>query len=396
MVMADVDALQVRLLQLSLGLMIVKLKKSICFVMLDLNGGGIERTMLVLAEQFAARGYRADIVILRERGAFLSQVPDSVRLVPLGITGQRGAHLRGAVAFARYLRREKPGGIISAAPWINIMAILGRAIARSPARLITTDRNDPRKSHFHGGLLRQTIVPRLTRKLYPLADVNASVSTGVSRELEILMGWPEGRVVTIYNPKDVTPVGGHTLPEHPWLAKKDGYRVLVAAGRMTEQKDYPTLLRAFAKVTQTHKNLRLIIYGEGPLWNKIKDITADLGLENIVDLPGFSHQIRSEFAAADLFVLSSGWEGLPNVLIEALAEGTPVVSTDCPFGAREILEDGALGPLVPVGDHIALADAIRQVLDAPAPPRPDASLARFTEKTATDTYETLLFSAVIP
>jgi glycosyltransferase involved in cell wall biosynthesis len=152
-------------------------------------------------------------------------------------------------------------------------------------------------------------------------------------------------------------------PAHPWLeAARDP--VILGAGRLTVQKDFATLIRAFARLREK-RPCKLIILGEGRQRAKLQALAAELGIAEAVDLPGFSDNPYACMARASLFVLSSRWEGSPNVLTEAMSLGTPVVSTDCPSGPREILADGRYGPLVPVGDWQALATAMQQVLDAP-------------------------------
>jgi glycosyltransferase involved in cell wall biosynthesis len=155
---------------------------------------------------------------------------------------------------------------------------------------------------------------------------------------------------------------------HPWVAEPSPARgpVIVGAGRFQRQKDFPTLIRAFARL-RLERPCRLLLLGEGGWRDRLVALIQDLGLGAEVDLPGFQPNLYPFLARADLFVLSSAWEGSPNVLTEAMALGTPVVSTDCPSGPREILEGGRFGPLVPVGDTDALAAAMARTLDSPLP-----------------------------
>ena len=152
-------------------------------------------------------------------------------------------------------------------------------------------------------------------------------------------------------------------PAHPWL-RDPKVPVCLAAGRLCPQKDYPTLIRAFATLAET-RPLRLLILGDGPDRADLESLIRQLGLADRVALPGFAENPFSAMARAGVFVLSSAWEGLPGVLIQAMACGTPVVATDCPSGPREVLVDGRYGPLVPVGDPEALAQAIGETLDRP-------------------------------
>jgi glycosyltransferase involved in cell wall biosynthesis len=144
--------------------------------------------------------------------------------------------------------------------------------------------------------------------------------------------------------------------------------VIVGAGRLQQQKDFPTLIRAFAQLNRA-RPCRLLLLGDGRERSVLEALIAQLGIGTDVQLPGFQHNPYPFLARADLFVLSSAWEGSPNVLTEALALGTPVVATDCPSGPREVLDDGRFGRLVPVGDADALLHAMADTLDAPLPAR---------------------------
>jgi glycosyltransferase involved in cell wall biosynthesis len=185
---------------------------------------------------------------------------------------------------------------------------------------------------------------------------------------------PKERVATIHNPvfrSDITLLSSERL-DHPWLVQRD-IPVVVGAGKLKPQKDFKTLLRAFAIVRQ-QRPVKLIICGEGRERDSLMGLARELGIETDVDLIGSVRNLYAVLARASVFVLSSAWEGLPNVLIEALACGCPVVSTDCPSGPAEILDNGAFGRLVPVGDAIRMADAIRQTLEAP--PTKEGMVAR--------------------
>ena len=149
--------------------------------------------------------------------------------------------------------------------------------------------------------------------------------------------------------------------DHPWFAP-GAPPVILGAGRLTEQKDFPTLIRAFALVRKKHP-ARLMILGEGEERSKLETLVQELGLEKEVSLPGFVDNPYKYMKRAAVFVLSSRWEGFPNVLVEAMALGTPVVSTDCPNGPAEILENGKWGELVPVGETQSLASAVLRTLD---------------------------------
>ena len=206
-------------------------------------------------------------------------------------------------------------------------------------------------------------------------------------------GLPRETVQVIYNPviNPAVMAVAREKPDHPWLAAGEP-PVILGVGRLTAQKDFPTLIRAFAEVRKQQPT-RLIILGEGEDRPRLEALADELRVRPDVDLPGFRRDAMAFMARSALFVLSSAFEGLPTVLIEALAAGTAVVSTDCPSGPREILQDGRLGRLVPVGDPVKLAEAMLDTLRRPPGPISAEMLAPFTRDVAVDHYLRLIESA---
>jgi len=235
----------------------------------------------------------------------------------------------------------------------------------------------------------------LADMLFPKADGIVTVSRGLADELTSQMSIPRDRVTPIYNPAftpDLESLSSAT-PTHRWLRKK-GLSVILAVGRLEKQKDHPTLLRAFARLAG-RPGMRLVILGKGPERASLEALVRELGLEGKVDMPGWEPNPFAFMSRARLFVLSSRWEGFGNVLVESLACGCPVVSTDCPTGPREILEDGRWGALVPVGDDAALAKAMEEALEA----RPDRDALRrrasfFSVERAAEQYEKVLLKGL--
>jgi glycosyltransferase involved in cell wall biosynthesis len=217
-----------------------------------------------------------------------------------------------------------------------------------------------------------------------------AVSRGAADDLARSTGLRRELVQVVYNPV-ITPgmlAQARRAPEHPWFAK-DQPSVILGAGRLTAQKDFRSLVRAFAAVRAT-RPVRLMILGEGEERPALEALARELGVSDDVSLPGFRPDAIACMASAALFVLSSAWEGLPTVLIEALAVGTPVVSTDCPSGPREILQDGRLGALVPVGNVAALSRAMSEALDRAPSAVPAEALSPFTLDAAVDHYLRLI------
>jgi glycosyltransferase involved in cell wall biosynthesis len=333
----------------------------------DLGFGGAERSMLKLAAGMAARSYAVDLVLARAEGPLLAEVPRSVRLVDL----EAHRMLASLPALVRYLQRERPVALLSVLH-ANVVALWARRLAGVPTRVIVSERNMLSiEAHNYVSDMRMRLMPRLARYFYRWADDIVAVSKGVADDLTQILQVPSERVRVIYNPI-VTPelmAKAEVALEHPWFRPGEPPLIL-AVGRLAEQKDLPTLIRAFAHV-QRSRPVRLLILGEGEVRQGLEALIGQLGLEHAISLPGAAMNPYPYMVRASLLALSSRWEGLPGVLIEALYCGVPIVSTDCPSGPREILADGQYGQLVPVGDVAALAQAMEVVLDGKAtrPPR---------------------------
>jgi glycosyltransferase involved in cell wall biosynthesis len=268
-------------------------------------------------------------------------------------------------ALARYLRTQRPEAMLSALNHSNLAAVWARRLAGVPTRLVVSERNtlSVRAGRSEDRGLRA--LPGMIRRFYPWADAVTAVSDGVADDLARVAGIPRERIVTTWNPV-VSPALAEAAArplEHPWLQPGEP-PVVLAAGKLRPQKDFATLLDAFARVREG-RAARLVILGEGPEEGSLRVRARRLGISAEVAFEGFVDNPFAFMARAAVFVLSSAWEGLPSVLIQAMACGCPVVSTDCPSGPAEILERGAYGPLVPVGDAAALADAIARVLAQP-------------------------------
>ncbi|MFZ5491106.1 MAG: glycosyltransferase [Pseudomonadota bacterium] len=324
---------------------------------------GIGRVICNLANGVVAHGVAVDLLLSHPDSADLALLSGAVRVVPLG------AH-RGRAAIARladYLERERPSVLLGNREWANRQALAARRRAGAPVRLAFRVGSPP-----SAGLARRHWPSRVwhrarLRHTYRQADRVIANSAGVATDVLALTGLPPERLVTLKNPAvpaDHDRQAGAPAP-HPWLERPD-VPVVLAAGRLAEVKDFATLLRAFA-VLRRRRPLRLVVVGEGPLRGALTALAKRLGIAADVALPGFVNNPAAWMARAALFVLSSSYEGSPNVLIEALACGTPAVSTDCPGGPREILDHGRWGRLVPVGDAGALAVAMAATLDAPLP-----------------------------
>lgn len=322
--------------------------------------GGVERMIAHLCEGFLEAGNEVDLLLIKERGSAVSMIPSEVRRFKMG------EHASTSLPrLVSYLREHRPSALLSSKHRANQVAIAGRAIARVDTRLLVKIETNLSASLAHQNVLKRWSFASQIRLFYSYCDGVIGVSQGVT---ECLRQWISNErlpLYTVYNP--VLPrrlaEKAQEAVEHPWF-RSDGPPVIVAAGRLTPQKDFATLLHAFAKLL-CRRDARLLLLGEGPERGRLESLVKSLNLGRSVDLHGFVPNPFKFMAHARLSVLSSVWEGFGNVLVEAMALGVPVVSTDCPSGPREILRDGALGPLVPVGDSSALADAMLARLDAP-------------------------------
>jgi glycosyltransferase involved in cell wall biosynthesis len=339
-------------------------KERVALFLPSLRGGGAERVMSNLARGFVERGLAVDMVLAKAEGPYLSQLPPNVCMVDLGASRV----LTSLPGLVHYLRRERPQALLSALDHANVVALWARALARVPTRIVVSVHNNISWSTRHAPTLRARLTPLWVRPFYPWADAVVVVSQDAAEDLVRLTGLPWRKVRVIYNPV-VTPEIFSKAQEpldHPWFAPGQP-PVVLGVGRLTIQKDFPTLIRAFALV-RAQRPARLMILGEGEERPKLEALVRELGVDQDAALPGFVGNPYAYMARAAVFVLSSLWEGLPTALIEAMALGTPVVSTDCPSGPAEILEGGVWGKLVPVGDRDALSAAVVSSLDSPSLP----------------------------
>ena len=333
--------------------------RTIAILLPDMGMGGAERVALRLMRSFMQAGEQVHLVLMQKTGELLDEVPADVRIFDLG-----AARVRHAVRpLARYLKVHRPHAV-QARMWpLTVAAIIARRLARSRARLVVSDHNMLSDQYPPGSLGRAAL--RLTTRLfYPLADVRLAVAHAVADDLARLSGIPRERFEVVPNPVDDPPANLKTGPEVEALWGEAGAR-LIMVGTLAKHKNQALLIRSFARLLRHRPDAKLMLVGDGPLKEELKELARELGLSDRVILAGFRADPWPFYASADLFVLSSDREGYPNVLLEALQSGTPVVATDSGGGAREILDGGRFGRLVPVGDEAALAEAMEDALSAP-------------------------------
>jgi len=366
--------------------------KRIVFHVPSLRGGGAERVFVLMANEMARRGHEVTLFVWNSEGPNAALRADSVKLVDLGmaIHGEgfgKPATLSGLRRSVGFYRRLRPDAVFSGPEFANLITALALSLGFSTAKFFPS-------FHAAAGIPSNDFGSKVAGLLSGLVGARATraiaVSAGVGRDIAA-RGIATGKVAVIHNP--LPPAVGRPAASYPWQAELaalgDG-PVIATAGRLVGVKDHPTLLRAFATLLQS-RPARLVLFGEGPMLGALEAESRVLGIASKVLFAGYVNDPAACYAVADLFALSSTSEGFGNVLIEAMAAGVPVVSTDAPHGPREILADGKFGTLVPVRDAEALAGAMAAMLDAPT----DAAVLRgraaeFEVERIGDAYEALL------
>lgn len=327
---------------------------SVAFYMHDFAGGGVERMRLTLFDALPSRGMAVTAIVHSYNGALAGMVPPSVPVIALG----NRRTIADIVPLARLLRQRKFDIVISNLDHNNIVLIIANLLSGRRTRVIVSQHNALSAEVRAGWKYR--VVPFFYRLLWRAADAVVAVSEGVADDLARVAAIPRSAITVIYNPVVSGDYAARAAvpPPHPWLAGPVE-PVFLFAGRLTAQKDPQTLVLAFARLLR-QSPARLIILGEGELAGRLQQMARDLGIAEAVCFAGFQADPLPWIARATALVLSSRFEGLGNVIIEALACGVSVIATDCPFGPAEILQDGRLGRLVPVGDPDALAVAMHE------------------------------------
>lgn len=366
--------------------------KRVGLVTSNLGQGGVGRNMLNLAQEFARKGIETDLFLVnRETGSRLSEIPSGVN-----VFHGAGRARNSIIKLVEYLRLREPDAVISGPSRINPLCIAAKLIARKRVTVITTYRSN-RVIELQNMGTRGKLQEYLGGHLYRFADALVGVSEGVTQSLrQTLPGVPD-TVTTIYNPAYREPLSQHSEADcpHPWLGRRE-FSTLVSAGRLEKQKDFPTLLHALA-IANRKKDVRLIVLGDGSLREQLKQEAENLGVSHKVSWVGYVDNPRVYFPLSDGFVLSSMWEGFGNVIVEALGEGVPVVSTDCPSGPSEILAGGVYGRLVRPQEPGELAQAINEMIGE----QPDRAALRarayeFSAEVAAERYLSLIAALAPP
>lgn len=326
----------------------------------NLIGGGAERVAVNVANALVRRGHAIDMVLFQAEGELMGDLDPAVRVVDLGVKRVRWA----LPPLVRYLRCARPDAMLANMWPLTLKAIWARALARVPTRVVVAEHTTWSRSELLDRPALSWQVRTSMHHFFPKADGIVAVSNGAADDLARFARLDRRSISVIYNPVvgPERPVTDEVLRPAGWW--NGPHKRVLAVGTLKAIKDYATLLGAFAVLRQ-QVDARLLMLGEGECRAALEEQVRRLGLEGSVFMPGFAKDTAPYYQRADLHVLSSTGEGFGNVIVEALEAGTPVVSTDCLSGPREILADGQFGRLVPVGDVPALATAMAESLASP-------------------------------
>jgi glycosyltransferase involved in cell wall biosynthesis len=350
--------------------------------------GGVERVVNLLSRDFLERGVKVDLLTPRITVEHLEDIPPGVNIVHL-----KARHTYTALCpLARYLRRERPDAVLAVKHRAIVTAVLAGILSGFKGRIVGNIHTTVSAGLVYSNFMKRFFYLSEMRVFYRLAHAIVGVSRGVAEDIKDITGLDSERVKAIHDPV-VTPEifeQGRQPLDHPWFSDKK-IPVILGIGRLTKQKDFHTLINAFAQVRKTHV-CRLVILGDGSDLDSLRSLAVKKGVQDDTDFPGFQKNPYAYLSRASLFVLSSRWEGFGMVIVEALALGIPVVSTDCPNGPSEILKDGLYGPLVPVEDPDALAEVMIRTLNDPLPSEKLELASRdyTTEKISKDYLHALL------
>lgn len=361
----------------------------IAFFLPALNFGGIEANTIRLAKSFIEKGYDIELLLGRAQGEYLERIDKSLKIINFNKRRSIGM----IYSLARYMWKENPDIVYTGGEQANIILMLAKILSPKTKVIISIRTNLTIEYKESERKFKKKIYPLLSKYLYKLADSIVTVSNGVAEDVNSLLGLPKNKMTVIYNPivNDEIFELMEQKNNHPWL-NDNQYKVIISVGRLVNQKNFSFLIKSFEKVKKELPNTKLIILGDGPEKDKLNQLIKELEIEKDVALEGFVQNPYSYMKESDLFVLSSKWEGFGNVIVEALATGIPVVSTKCPSGPDEILENGKFGSLVRVNDVDQMSTAILHELSTPSADekKRKARAEKFSVESATIQYIKLM------
>ena len=352
--------------------------------------GGAEKSLVELANGLADMGWRIQLLVMAREGPLIDEIKENVDLIDLGCS----SFSQAVFLLARYYKKHRPLVILTSVYATGLAAIAAKIVSGYKPKVVIGAHNSLQaKFERPDNIKDKYLLKLLCKLLFPWADGFVAVSKSLALELETLIQLPKYRIRTIYNPVVSQKMLARADEQltHPWLAMptQRDFKTLISVGRLVEQKGFDVLLDALI-IVRKYSDCRLIIVGDGPLRTDLESRVNRLRLEGNVDFVGWQDNPYKFVTRSDLFVLSSRWEGLGNVLKEALACGCPVVATDCQYGPKEILDGGKYGDLVEVNNASDLASKILTTLQASvSPAKSDARKSRsldFTVEAAVEQY----------
>lgn len=326
-------------------------------------GGGIGRNIVNLANEFHSLGYRVHVVVDTLKGSYLDLLHDEV-----GIFHLKTSHIFwGLSYFSTYLFRNKPAVVITPVVRHTILALRSKFLIRSATRVYARVHSSYSEAFKSLKFWKKSRRIAQLKKYYPRCEAVFTVSKGVAEDFRKYTGISPDHLITIHNPMTTDEISTLALEDvdHPWF-REGSPPVLLGVGRLTTPKNFPLLIKAF-EIVRSRINCRLVILGDGHLRDDLELCASSSPFGHDISFPGHRINPFPYMKRSAVFAMSSSWEGFGNVLVEAMATGTPVVSTDCPHGPREILDGGKYGPIVPPGDPGKLAEAIVGLFLNPTP-----------------------------
>ncbi len=363
------------------------------FFIQDFQGGGAQHMFINTANEFAKRGHQVDLLVVNDDGPNKARVYTNVNIVNMG----KSRSLSALLPMSRYYKEAKPNILLSAMTHSNVIATLARILSfTQTTKLIVTERTFLSVHIQETASMRDKSFSLATKLFYRFADKVIGISKGVADDIRALAYLKADKVSYIYNPV-VTEQLRKDFEDDQEVSLKDNpqQKLIITSGRLSFEKDQETLLHAFAIVRKT-QDVKLVLLGNGPLEEKLKQTAAELDISEYVHFAGFVQNSVAYMKQANLFVMTSLLEGFCNTIVEALYCGLSVVSTDCPSGPREILDNGNYGHLTPVRDAAALASGMISALEHPfdAQKQKERALC-FTVDAICDEY-LKLFETLVP
>ena len=337
----------------------------------DVRGGGAQKMMINLANEFVAKGHQLDLVLINKTGSYIDLIDSRVNIINL----KKSRTLFSILKLAGYLRTKNPDIILSALFHVNLAVILAKGFSfKSNTKVILSERNHLSLRLSEMGIVNRLLLKSGVRFLYPFADRIIAISDGVKNDLRKIIK-NKAHIQTIYNPVVTKRFELQAIQEVESIFPEGCGLKLITSGRLVVQKDYPTLLRALSFYRKNYGMAHLVILGEGTLLQELESFTEQLKINENVSFLGFVDNPLAYMKQADIFVISSAWEGFCNVIVEALYVGRKVVSTDCESGPAEILCNGQFGELAKVKDPVDIAKKIHHVVQKYYDPKKQKSRA---------------------